>query len=111
MCDRGKIAIENLMQNEVDAINVFVRCIEITAESHMLKTGKLEGAHYAAMKDLQKRINEKLKRTDEYKCPDCGRTKAKDAYECGMGYCPKWYAIRDKDAEKDCEISTAKRKK
>jgi len=52
MCDREKIAINTLMQNEVDAINVFVRCVEITAEANMLKTGKLEGAHYAAMKDL-----------------------------------------------------------
>lgn len=39
------------------------------------------------------------------KCPDCGRTKAKDAYDCGMGLCPKWYAIRDADAEHDCQIS------
>lgn len=61
MCDRSKIAIETLMQNEVDAINVFVSCVEINAEVHMLKTGKLEGAHYAAMKDLQKRINDKMK--------------------------------------------------
>lgn len=54
-------ALETLKQNEVDALNIFVRCVEITAESHMLKTGKLEGAHYAAMKQLQKMINEKMK--------------------------------------------------
>lgn len=41
------------------------------------------------------------------KCPDCGRSKAKDAYECGAGSCPKWYAIRDADAERDCKISAA----
>lgn len=62
MCDREKIAIETLMQNEVDAINVFVSCVEIMAESNMLKTGKLEGAHYAAMKQLQNMMNEKIEK-------------------------------------------------
>ena len=62
------------------------------------------------------KVNDALKTLAEYRkeedtCPDCGRTKAKNAHECGMGYCPKWYAIRDKDAEKDCEISASKGKK
>jgi len=57
-------AIELLKDGEVDAINIFVRCVEINAEAHMLKTGKLEGAHYAAMKQLQKMINEKQGRKE-----------------------------------------------
>jgi len=36
-------------------------------------------------------------------CPDCGRIKARNAAGMGMGYCPKWYAIRDADAELDCD--------
>lgn len=36
------------------AILDFVERVERRAEDHMLKTGKLEGAHYAAMKELAK---------------------------------------------------------
>lgn len=36
------------------------------------------------------------------RCPDCGRPIAKNAEECGKGYCPKHWAIRDKEAEMDC---------
>lgn len=36
-------------------------------------------------------------------CPDCGRKKAKSADDCAAGLCPKWYAIRDKEAAKDCQ--------
>jgi uncharacterized protein YaaR (DUF327 family) len=39
-------------------INEFVREVEKLAEEKMLKTGKLEGSHYAAMKELQRKINE-----------------------------------------------------
>jgi len=39
-------------------INQFVEEVEELAEEKMLKTGKLEGAHYAAMKEIQKKINE-----------------------------------------------------
>ena len=42
-------------------INRFVQAVERQAEDKMLKTGKLEGAHYAAMKELQKAINEETK--------------------------------------------------
>ena len=42
-------------------INQFVQVVERRAEAKMLKTGKLEGAHYAAMKELQKTINEETK--------------------------------------------------
>lgn len=35
-------------------------------------------------------------------CPDCGRLKANSADEIIRGACPKWYAVRDPDARKDC---------
>lgn len=38
-------------------VNAFVNEVERRAEQNMLKTGKLEGAHYAAMKQLQAEIN------------------------------------------------------
>lgn len=63
MAIKPEEALDTLKQNEVDALNIFVRCVEINAESHMMKTGKLEGAHYAAMKQLHKMINEKMKAT------------------------------------------------
>lgn len=37
-------------------------------------------------------------------CPTCGRRKAK-RFEDVIGCCPKWYAIRDPLAEKDCAIA------
>ena len=42
-------------------INRFVQVVERRAEAKMLQTGKLEGAHYAAMKEFQKAINEETK--------------------------------------------------
>lgn len=36
------------------------------------------------------------------RCPECGRAKAKDIGGVLAGHCPKWYAIRDPEAEKDC---------
>jgi hypothetical protein len=36
----------------------FVACVESLAEKNMLKTGKLEGAHYAAMKQLLKQVKD-----------------------------------------------------
>ncbi|MDE2104240.1 MAG: hypothetical protein KGL39_43790 [Patescibacteria group bacterium] len=36
-------------------------------------------------------------------CPDCGRTKAFNAISMGKGCCPKWYAINDEAAKKDCK--------
>lgn len=42
--------------SHLESIREFVRCIEELAEKNMLKTGKLEGAHYAAMKQLLKEL-------------------------------------------------------
>jgi hypothetical protein len=44
------------MQSKQQIIDDFVEQVERLAESKMLKTGRLEGAHYAAMKELQKKI-------------------------------------------------------
>lgn len=41
---------ENMIPAEI--IKEFVEQVERKAEEKMLKTGKLEGAHYAAMKEL-----------------------------------------------------------
>jgi hypothetical protein len=56
----GDENIELFRQNKA-VINRFVEIVEQRAEAKMLKTGKLEGAHYAAMKELQKAINEETK--------------------------------------------------
>lgn len=39
-------------------------------------------------------------------CPDCGRYKAMCVEDCSAGFCPKWYAVRDDDAAKDCRKHT-----
>jgi hypothetical protein len=39
-------------------VSMFVETVEYRAEQKMLKTGKLEGAHYAAMKQLAKEWKE-----------------------------------------------------
>jgi hypothetical protein len=36
------------------------------------------------------------------RCPDCGTPKAHSVCDAAKGYCPKWWAIRDPDAELDC---------
>lgn len=41
-----------------EIINNFVKEVERLAEEKMLITGKIEGSHYAAMKELQKGIND-----------------------------------------------------
>ena len=41
-------------------------------------------------------------RSKEELCPDCGRVKAKNAHDAANGLCPKWWGIRDADADKDC---------
>jgi hypothetical protein len=38
------------------AIKRFIEMVEHRAETKMIITGKLEGSHYAAMKELQKEI-------------------------------------------------------
>lgn len=35
-------------------------------------------------------------------CPECGRQKARSVQDVLDGCCPKWYMIRDPDAEADC---------
>jgi len=47
--------------SEQEIIDKFVEAVERRAEAHMLKTGKLEGAHYAAMKQLQREWREKAR--------------------------------------------------
>ena len=43
-------------------------------------------------------------------CPECLRLKATNGREAGKSiYCPKWYAVNDDDAKRDCEmVSKAK---
>lgn len=36
-------------------------------------------------------------------CPDCGRLMARNAADVSKGACPKWWAIYDKEAQKDCD--------
>lgn len=38
----------------------------------------------------------------EYRCPECGRVKARSIEDVSAGLCPKWWAIRDPEAEADC---------
>ena len=38
-------------------VSAFIELVERRAENKMIMTGKLEGSHYAAMKELQKEIN------------------------------------------------------
>jgi len=45
-----------LTSDQALAIINFVECVERIAEKNMLKTGKLEGAHYAAMKQLMNQV-------------------------------------------------------
>lgn len=45
-------------------------------------------------------FNSELK---EGRCPDCGRKKARSPQDMIMGFCPKWYAVTDAEADKDCE--------
>ena len=48
-----------LNTEQIEAINWFISKVEKQAEENMLKTHKLEGAHYAAMKKLQKELEDK----------------------------------------------------
>ena len=49
-------AIAMKLRAHAEAINVFCETIERLAEEKMLKTHKLEGAHYSAMKQLREKI-------------------------------------------------------
>lgn len=52
---------------------------------------------------------------DDSRCPDCNRPKARDVHDAAtmIGYpsrgvfCPKWWAIRDPEADRDCERHAA----
>lgn len=37
------------------------------------------------------------------RCPECRRPKARNVQDALIGYCPKWWAIRDQAAKEDCE--------
>jgi hypothetical protein len=50
----------------VAVIDRFVEEVERRAEQAMLKTGKLEGAHYAAMKQLQAEYHETKPHTERH---------------------------------------------
>ena len=39
---------------------------------------------------------------DNDKCPDCKRQKAHSVHDVLVGWCPKWWAIRDQEAINDC---------
>jgi len=43
------------------------------------------------------------------KCPDCGRPKAKSAADAALGWCPKWWALYDGDAQEDCKRAAEKK--
>lgn len=47
-------------REQIDTIEAFVEVVERRAEEKMLKTGRLEGAHYAAMKQLLRELQERI---------------------------------------------------
>jgi lipid-A-disaccharide synthase-like uncharacterized protein len=49
-------AIARNLRPHAEAINIFYQTVERLAEEKMLKTHKLEGAHYSAMKQLREKI-------------------------------------------------------
>lgn len=53
---RGIEEKEQMTEGIKASIKAFVAEVERRAESKMLKTGTLEGSHYAAMKELMKEI-------------------------------------------------------
>jgi len=48
--------IARKLRPHAEAINIFCETVERMAEENMLKTHKLEGAHYSAMKQLREKI-------------------------------------------------------
>ena len=50
------VSVHSFDKYERAAIDRFISIVERKAEEKMLKTGKLEGAHYAAMKEMQKEM-------------------------------------------------------
>ncbi len=51
--------------NTFDLIRKFIAEVERRAEDKMLKTGKLEGAHYAAMKQVAQEWEAAIKRSEQ----------------------------------------------
>ena len=43
----------------------------------------------------------------ENHCEHCLRLKARSADDCAKGYCPKWWEVRDLEAEDDCRLAKA----
>ena len=37
------------------------------------------------------------------RCPECGRPKSRNANDGRLGFCDKWYAVRDPEAQQDCK--------
>jgi len=60
----------------------------------------------ALIKAIDKHIRNVV--VDTPTCPDCGREKAQNVGQVLLGFCPKWYAIRDPDAEADCRRHAAR---
>lgn len=48
--------LEDLSADEHDVLRAFVAEVNRRAENKMEKTGKLEGSHYAAMRELLKEL-------------------------------------------------------
>ena len=58
-------AIARQLRPHAEAISIFCETVERLAEEKMLKTHKLEGAHYSAMKQLREKIiGERVKRNE-----------------------------------------------
>lgn len=56
LCISDVLLLPFLVEMQRDVVKRFVTEVEKEAETNMIKTGKLEGAHYAAMKRLAKTI-------------------------------------------------------
>jgi hypothetical protein len=50
--------MKEFTQSDKKVIDRFIEIVERRAEANMLKTGKLEGSHYAAMKAVRNEIGE-----------------------------------------------------
>ena len=48
--------IAEKLRPQANAISIFCETVELLAEQKMLKTHKLEGAHYSAMEQLREKI-------------------------------------------------------
>ena len=57
--------------NKNDIIIEFYNDVCKRAENKMLKTGKLEGAHYASMKEIVDEIKNTSDNSDHAKCEKC----------------------------------------